>query len=436
MVQAAVDGAAKLFAGQGEVRALCRAKDWAATPLGPVDTWPQSLRTAAGLALGSTFPSIVLWGPELVQLYNDGYVAFLGVKHPWALGIPTHACWAEVRSATEPIYRRVLAGETVFMQDELYALHRRGPDLPPDDVYITLCYSPIPGESGEPEGISVTLFDTTEQVAARGLQAALAESEARHRLAVEAAELGTWAWEVGRDEATFDARVRELFGFEGDEPVRRMDILSTRVHPDDADRVAAALRAATDPAGEGRYGVEYRVVRPGGGERWVAAAGVMLFDEGDGERRPLRLIGTVRDVTAHKHAEAELRRARDEARAAAAELARQSDEARGTAEALTAANARLREGAAELAAQARALDEANAELRASERRFRDVLEQAPVAVAVMEGPEHVYTLVSPRYAESPGGGRPLLGRTVREAFPEVEDQGFPALMDRVYESGE
>jgi len=65
-----------------------------------------------------------------------------------------------------------------------------------------------------------------------------------------------------------------------------------------------------------------------------------------------------------------------------------------------------------------------------------VLEQAPVAVAVMEGPRHVYTLVSPRYAQSPGGGRPLLGRTVHEAFPELEGQGFADLMDRVYETGE
>src|SRR6185503_19002581 len=81
-------------------------------------------------------------------------------------------------------------------------------------------------------------------------------------------------------------------------------------------------------------------------------------------------------------------------------------------------------------------DQANAALRASEARFRDVLEQAPVAVAVMEGPEHVYTLVSPRYAVSPGNGRTLLGLPVRRAFPELEDQGLFPVIDRVYEAGE
>jgi PAS domain S-box-containing protein len=99
-------------------------------------------------------------------------------------------------------------------------------------------------------------------------------------------------------------------------------------------------------------------------------------------------------------------------------------------------NTQLQENAAELEAQTEALDEAVAALGASESRFRSVLEQAPLAVAVMEGPEHVYTLVSPRYMETPGGGRALLGRAVREAFPELDGQGFAELMDRVYETGE
>ncbi|MBA3671752.1 MAG: PAS domain-containing protein [Gemmatimonadaceae bacterium] len=72
----------------------------------------------------------------------------------------------------------------------------------------------------------------------------------------------------------------------------------------------------------------------------------------------------------------------------------------------------------------------------AEARLRNVFEQAPVAVAVLSGPEHVYTIVSPLYAESPGGGRPLLGRTVREAFPEWVGTGYLESMDRVYETGE
>ncbi|SOD03306.1 PAS domain S-box-containing protein [bacterium JGI 053] len=463
--------AAKLFAGDGEMRALCRAKDWGATPLGPVAAWPAALRIAAGVTLASAFPGIVLWGTELIQLYNDAYVRFMGVKHPWGLGISNRACFPEVWAFNEPIFGRALAGETVYLEDQLYRLLRRGPGEPPDDVYITLCYAPALDERGEVGGVIVTLIDTTDQVAGRRWQAALAESEARHRLALDVAQLGTWEWELATDRASFDPRVREIFGFDGDAPLDRVEILSTRVHPGDAARVRAALEAAADPDGPGRYRAEYRVMRPDGSEGWAAAAGRMLFDEGGGERRPVRLIGTVQDVTERKRAEAALRRAREEAEATAEELSLQVeevqvmageleeandelrrsnealDEARRGAEAtsrrlaeqqaeLEEANARLRSSAEALAGHTRALDEANAALRASEARFRNVLEQAPVAVAVMEGPQHLYTLVSPRYAETPGGGRPLLGRTVREAFPEIEDQGFPALMDRVYESGE
>ena len=418
--------AARLFAGGGEMRALCRAKDWAATPLGPVGAWPAALRVAAGVTLASAFPGIVLWGEELIQVYNDGYIPFMGVKHPGGLGVPNRVCWPEVWAFNQPIFHRALAGETVFLEDQLYRLERRGPGEAPDDVYITLCYSPALDEHGAVRGVIVTLIDTTEHVAGRRWEAALAESEARHRLAIDAAGMGTWDWEVATGRATVDSRVRQLYGFARDEPLDRVEALASRVHPADAGRVEAALRQAADPAGDGRYQAEYRVVHPGGEERWVSAAGRMRFGQ-DGAAG--RLIGTVQDITARKRAEVELRVARDAAESNAEELSQQIEEAQVIAGELEEVNE-------ELEARTRELDQANAALRASEARFRNVLEQAPVAVAVMEGPEHVYTLVSPRYAETPGGGRPLLGLPVRDAFPELEAQGLLPVIDRVYASGE
>jgi PAS domain S-box-containing protein len=342
----------RLFAGDGEMHARCRALDWAATRLGPAERWPQSLRTAAGIVLASAFPGIVLWGPDLVQLYNDAYIPILGAKHPWALGLPTRECWPEAWEFNEPIYARVLAGETVWFEDQLYRLMRRGPGAPPDDVYITLSYSPIPDESGAAGGVLVTMIDTTAQVAGRAAQrerdrlfmeiedanarfrgqqtelemvnhqlqeqaqelemqaaelqetaAELRQSEARYRLAADAARLGTWTWDVHTDTATFDGRVRELFGFTGDAEAR-LTILSTRVHADDRARVAAALAGAADPAGDGHYEAEFRVVRPDGSERWAAAAGRMQFEGEEGAaRRPAFLVGTVLDATERKRTE-------------------------------------------------------------------------------------------------------------------------------------
>src|SRR5688572_29071242 len=128
----------------------------------------------------------------------------------------------------------------------------------------------------------------------------------RHRLAVEAAQLGTWTWDLATDSATFDARVRELFGFESDEAQPWLSILAERIHPDDRERVAAALAAATVPNGDGRYAAEHRVVRPDGTERWASVDGVMRFDGEGAARRPVSLIGTVMDITERKRAEAAL----------------------------------------------------------------------------------------------------------------------------------
>lgn len=71
-----------------EMGRLCRAKDWSTTPLGPVSTWPTSLRTTSAMVLRQGLPQALCWGPSLHQIYNDGYRLILGDKHPEALGTP------------------------------------------------------------------------------------------------------------------------------------------------------------------------------------------------------------------------------------------------------------------------------------------------------------------------------------------------------------
>ena len=79
---------AELFDGQGEMQTRCRAFLWEHTPIGAAGAWPQSLRTVVQIALASSSPAIVLWGPELIQVYNDAYSTLMGVKHPAGLGQP------------------------------------------------------------------------------------------------------------------------------------------------------------------------------------------------------------------------------------------------------------------------------------------------------------------------------------------------------------
>jgi PAS domain S-box-containing protein len=154
--------AADVFAGGGEMGALMRAHDWSATPLGPVETWPQSLRTAVSIVLNSRYPMFIFWGRQHVKLYNDGYRPILATKHPWALGRPGPEIWPEIWDTIGPMVAAVVErGESTWSDDLLLFMHRNGY---PEEVYFTFSYSPIRDESGGIGGMFCACTETTEQV--------------------------------------------------------------------------------------------------------------------------------------------------------------------------------------------------------------------------------------------------------------------------------
>ncbi|NMO13671.1 PAS domain-containing protein [Pyxidicoccus fallax] len=180
--------AAEVFVGGGEVGALCRAKDWSTHPLGPVEHWPQSLKTAVSIVLSSRFPMIVLWGPELFQIYNDAYRLLMGSKHPSGLGQGNRECWPEVWHINEAIYPRVFDGESILFEERLYPLAPHGY---PEEFYLTLNYHPVRDESGNVGGVFVTIVDVTQEVRARrerdrALAEAKAERERLHEVFMQA----------------------------------------------------------------------------------------------------------------------------------------------------------------------------------------------------------------------------------------------------------
>ena len=118
-----------VFAGPGEMRALCRAFDWGSTPLGPVEAWPHSLRTTAGIVLGSRNPMFLFWGPELVQLYNDAYRPSLGEggRHPQALGMRGREFWTDIWDVIGPQIEQVMTtGEGTWHEDQYLPIERNG----------------------------------------------------------------------------------------------------------------------------------------------------------------------------------------------------------------------------------------------------------------------------------------------------------------------
>lgn len=112
------------------------------------------------LALACQFPMVVLWGRDLLQIYNDAYRDLMGGKHPSGLGQPTRECWPEVWEFNEPIYARVLGGEALTFADQMFPILRHGYL---EQAHFTICYSPLRGESDTVDGILITAFETTER---------------------------------------------------------------------------------------------------------------------------------------------------------------------------------------------------------------------------------------------------------------------------------
>jgi PAS domain S-box-containing protein len=129
----------------------------------------------------------------------------------------------------------------------------------------------------------------------------LRASEERLRLALEAAQLGSWQYEPLRRVFSGDTRSQEIFGIAENEVA--IEEVMKRVYPDDAEKVGAGLAETLDPVNPRRTVTEFRV-QPGGGEiRWVETLALAYFEGAGGERRAVSVAGTVQDITERKERE-------------------------------------------------------------------------------------------------------------------------------------
>ena len=146
----------------GEMAALLRAIDWSKTSLGPMSTWPRSLKTVIGVMLGSRFPMMLGWGPSMIQFYNDAYIPVLGVKHPSSLGAPVSQVWSEIWDVVGPLLHSVLAGgPALWREHQLLFINSRGFA---QETFHTFSQSPVPDDDGGVGGVLLTVQETTEQV--------------------------------------------------------------------------------------------------------------------------------------------------------------------------------------------------------------------------------------------------------------------------------
>lgn len=143
-----LDSDSKPFAfllGGGEMGSLIRSMDWSETSLGPVAEWPQSLRTTVSICLASDLPICVIWGPGLVQLYNDAYRVIIGEKHPRSMGQNFSECFRDAWPVIGAAHDSALAGDTAFLETQQIFLEQHGYV---EETFFTFLFSPIRDEAG------------------------------------------------------------------------------------------------------------------------------------------------------------------------------------------------------------------------------------------------------------------------------------------------
>ncbi|HEU4372096.1 MAG TPA: ATP-binding protein [Telluria sp.] len=389
----------------GEMGALMRAHDWDATPLGPPEHWPWSLKSTLRLVLTSNHPMFIWWGPQLIQFYNDAYRSTMGPeRHPAALGQGGRACWGEIWDIIGPQIESVMAGgDATWNVDQLVPVTRHGRR---EDVWWTYGYSPIQDADGV-RGVLVVCNDVTKEHIARADLAAQLEM---------ADQL--------RGLASSDDIARVAFGS-----------LSARLE-------GSRINFIEIDDAAGRYTVQH-AWRAEGLESVAGTCGPLS------DFNPALMAGlaagralSIADVAQDARTAANPHYARLDARAVIlvpivkeGRLAALVTVMRSTPHEWSPSQLGLMENVADriwsAIERARAEHRLSEQKRAESERLRAMFSQAPGFVCILGGPEHVYEFANTAYRRLIGD-RPLSGRPVRDALPDVVGQGFFELLDEVY----
>jgi PAS domain S-box-containing protein len=240
--------------------------------------------------------------PAAIAMF-DRDMRYLVVSHRWVedyglgdrqiLGRSHYEIFPEIPERWKEIHRRCLAGAVERCEEDPFPR----PDGSTDWVHWEV--RPWHQASGEIGGIIIF----SEVITARKrAEEAVRESEERLRLALDAAHMGTFDWDIPNNRITWSRWHRKLWGFGPGEFGGTYESFSERVHPEDLPGISAEVERCM--AARAPFACEFRVIWPDGSVRWVSGRGEFTFDAGG---RPLRMRGVVLEITERKQAEEKLR---------------------------------------------------------------------------------------------------------------------------------
>ncbi len=470
---------------------LLRSLDWARTAIGPMDQWPQSLRTTVDICLHSPFPMLVSWGTDNIIIYNESYSKLLGERHPGALGKPIKEIWPEIWETIKPRFDIVTQGETFFSENEPYELRTT------DGVqqfYFTFSYTPVYTEAGNIGGVLCNIVDVTASVSSKN-----AEKDLRFRTALmeaqnEAIPDGILIVDTKGKILSMNKHFKEIWGM----PQHIVDRL------DDTAALEFAMTRLQDPAAFIER-VNYIYAHTS-----EASKEEILFNDGRIiERHGNAVVGDdgtnygwawyFRDITEERRSEEQLRRFKfmadnandpfilimenghfaylndlalerwgytreealhlrvpdidpmfnDDRFSKAFSWAQKENippfetlhkKKDGTAYPVEInMGGLILEGRPYLFAVARDISERKKfeeALRESENNFRSIVMQAPVGMAIYRGTKYIVEVVNDYYLDLTAKKREdFEGYPLLVAFPEIKEQGFDAVLDIVRTTG-
>ena len=377
---------------------LTRSFDWSGTSLGNPSHWPIQLKQLTGTVLNTPTPMLICWGDQLIQLYNDSFRPILGeLKHPRALGIPVYDTYSEVWPTLQPLFTKVLQGESVAFQEFKLTVNRNGYA---EDTYFDFSYSPITDEMMNVLGVLTICTETTQKVIA-------AQSEARFKSLVESSEIMISINDLEGNVEYINQAWLNLLDRTSDEMLKYDwgDFL----HPDDKEALLAEFVYGINS--QKSFTVEFRMMTKENEARWIYTR-VNPRTHTDGT-----YAGTISssiDITDRKLSQDDMASLNEELNAANEEQVAVNEE-------LLAAQEELRN--------------LNTDLLASGSRLQSILQQATAGIMILNGRDLIVESVNEEMLSIISKAADCVGKRFQDVLPELSSQGLFEVIDQVYVTG-
>ncbi|MBC8769774.1 PAS domain-containing protein [Arenibacter sp. BSSL-BM3] len=371
----------KFLQGGGKMGQIIYEKDWTSHSLGKPENWPMSLKISISNILKTAFPKFIYWGRDLICFYNDAFRPSLGKdgKHPSILGEKAEVAWPETWEIIKPLIDQVLkTGKPTWNKNQLIPIYRNGKM---ENVYWTFSYSALLADDENIKGVMVTCTETTEEIL--NLQR-LEESEDLLKFAIDAAELGTWDYNPHTNRFNGNDRLKSWFGISTEDEIE-LTLATEAMVPRDRDRVTQAIKRALEGVNGGKYDITYSIENKKTHEIKIVRALGRAWFNGSGEA--YRFNGTLHDVTEQEKSAEKLRMA-------------------------------------------------NQQIKNEKDRFKNIIHNAPVGIAIFKGEQCIVEMANPFIlAILDKTSEELEGQPLYEVLPEIEN-GVSPLFEEVLKNRE